>query len=213
MKSAALERQQNQLDSALTTLEQGIVKFSTFAKLYMMKGQIHEDRKETAKARETYAKGVKACPKSVPLWILSSRLEEKAGVAIKARSLLEKARLLNPKDAELWEETVRVEERAGSAAQSKTMLARGAIFSPYPLSLPLSLTPFLFLFYRSPGVPFVRPALGHLDLERAAPAAQDAVGRRAQEDKRRPGRHRRRRPALLVGAQNRAREALVRTRD
>jgi predicted negative regulator of RcsB-dependent stress response len=126
MKSAVLERQQGNLDVALKTLDEGIAKFPTFDKLYMIKGQIFQDRGEVAQARETYAKAVKVCSKSVPLWILASRLEEKAGVVIKARSLLEKARLVNPKEAELWEESVRVEERSGSAAQARAVLARGA---------------------------------------------------------------------------------------
>lgn len=126
MKSAVLERQQGNVDAALKTLDEGIAKFPTFDKLYMIKGQIFQDRGEVALARETYARAVKVCPKSVPLWILASRLEEAAGVVIKARSLLEKARLVNPKEAELWEESVRVEERAGSVAQARNVLARGA---------------------------------------------------------------------------------------
>ncbi|CED82474.1 pre-mrna splicing factor prp1 [Phaffia rhodozyma] len=125
MKSAVLERQQGALDEALSTLGQGIEKFPTFDKLYMIKGQIYTATQQLPLARETYSKGVKACPNSIPLWLLSSRLEEHAGVVIKARSLLEKARLLNPKNPELWEESVRVEERAGSIAQSKVVLSRG----------------------------------------------------------------------------------------
>lgn len=125
MKSAVLERQSGSLDTALLTLEEGIAKFPSFDKLYMIKGQILESQSKNPQARETYAKGVKACPKSTALWILASRLEERAGIVIKARSLLEKARLLNPADPDLWEETVKVEERSGSTAQSRTMLARG----------------------------------------------------------------------------------------
>lgn len=120
-----LERQIGKLDEALQTLEEAIKKFPTFDKLYMIKGQIHEERNELPQAREAYAKGVKACPKSVPLWLLSSRLEEKAGITIKSRALLEKARMQNPKNEKLWAESVKVEERAGSAGQAKVMLARG----------------------------------------------------------------------------------------
>lgn len=120
-----LERQIGKLDEALQTLEEAIKKFPTFDKLYMIKGQIHEDRSEIPLARETYAKGVKACPKSIPLWLLSTRLEEKAGITIKARALLEKARMQNPKNEKLWAESVKVEERAGGASQAKAMLARG----------------------------------------------------------------------------------------
>ena len=124
MKSAHLLRQLGKPDEAIKTLDEAIVKFSNFDKLYMMKGQIFEDRDNIPGAREAYSKGVKACPKSIPLWVLSSRLEEKAGITIKARALLEKARIQNPKSEELWAESIKVEERAGSAGQAKTMLAR-----------------------------------------------------------------------------------------
>ncbi|KAK8864243.1 hypothetical protein IAR55_001489 [Kwoniella newhampshirensis] len=124
MKSAVLQRQLGQLEEALKTLERAIAKFPSFDKLHMVRGQIYESRKEVANARNAYAQGCKACPKSIPLWILSARLEEKAGVTIKARSLLEKARLYNAKNDELWAESVRIEERAGSTQQAKSLLAR-----------------------------------------------------------------------------------------
>ncbi len=125
MKSAALQRQIGQIDESLKTLDEAIRKFPTFDKLYMIKGQINEDKGDIPAAREAYAKGTKTCPKSVPLWLLASRLEEKAGVTIKARSLLERARMLNPKNDELWAESIRIEERSGTAGQAKSMLARG----------------------------------------------------------------------------------------
>lgn len=124
MKSAHLLRQLGKLDEALETLDVAISKFPTFDKLYMMKGQISEEQNNTPAARDAYAKGVKACPKSIPLWLLSSRLEERAGITIKARALLERARMQNPKNDDLWAESVKVEDRAGSAPQARTMLAR-----------------------------------------------------------------------------------------
>ncbi|KAK4685611.1 pre-mRNA-processing factor 6, partial [Tremellales sp. Uapishka_1] len=124
MKSAVLERQLGKLDEALTTLNEAIAKFPSFDKLYMVKGQIHDSRNETPAARETFAKGCKACPKSIPLWILSAKLEEKAGTTIKARSLLERGRLFNPKNEQLWAESIRIEERTGGNQQAKSLLAR-----------------------------------------------------------------------------------------
>ncbi|ORY32595.1 PRP1 splicing factor, N-terminal-domain-containing protein [Naematelia encephala] len=124
MKSAVLERQLGKLDEALVTLEQAIAKYPHFDKLHMIRGQIYSDRNEVVNARNAYAQGCKACPKSIPLWILSSRLEEKAGVIIKARALLEKGRLYNPKNDELWAASVRMEERTGGPQQAKTLLAR-----------------------------------------------------------------------------------------
>lgn len=201
MKSVLLERQQGYLDSALSTLAEGLIKFPSFDKLYMIKGQIHESLSQIPQAREAYAKGVKACPHSIPLWILSSRLEEKAGITIKARSLLEKARLLNPKEPLLWEESVRVEERAGSSAQAKAVLARGqSQFQPSICMFSADYIPYLlppFPLNRSPGLSGCGQPLGHLHLERAPAPAQDQVGGCAQKDGRRSGHHRRHRPALL----------------
>lgn len=129
MKSAHLLRQLGKLDEALETLDEAIKKFPQFDKLYMIKGQILEDRDNIPGARQAYAAGTKACPKSITLWILASRLEEKAGIIIKSRALLEKARMQNPKNDILWRESIKVEERAANASgsgntQAKTMLAR-----------------------------------------------------------------------------------------
>lgn len=187
-----LERQIGKLDEALQTLEEAIKKFPTFDKMYMIKGQIHEDRSEIPLARETYAKGVKACPKSVPLWLLSTRLEEKAGITIKARALLEKARMQNPKNEKLWAESVKVEERAGGASQAKAMLARGR--SPVYLTetradcllfcSPTRLSEFGFAVEH-----------GYLDGSRAA--AQRTFRRCNQEIQRAPTCHQRRRKIVL----------------
>lgn len=124
MKSAVFERQQGRLDTALETLQIALQKFPKFAKLYMIQGQIHQDKKNYAAARTSFAAGVKTCPKEPTLWILASRLEETDGKSIKARSLLEKARLVNPANEQLWAESIGVEERSGGPAQAKAMLSR-----------------------------------------------------------------------------------------
>ena len=125
MKSAVFERQQGHIDDALSVAAEGLKRFPTFAKLYMIQGQIHQKKKDYAAARASYLAGVKSCPKEENLWILASQLEEADGKSIKARSLLEKARLLNPTNDRLWAEAIAVEERAGAPAQAKTLLARG----------------------------------------------------------------------------------------
>ena len=124
MKSATFERQQGQIDMALETLRIALQKFPKFAKLYMIQGQIHQDKKNYLAARASYAAGVKACPKVPTLWILASRLEEADNKSIKARSLLEKARLVNPANEQLWAESVGVEERSSGPGQAKAMLSR-----------------------------------------------------------------------------------------
>lgn len=125
MKSAVFERQQNEIDTALSILETALSKYPKFAKLYMIQGQIHQARKKYAAARASFAAGLKACPKEATLWILASRLEEADGKSIKARSLMDKARLVIPGKDILWAEAVGIEERAGGAAQAKTVLSRG----------------------------------------------------------------------------------------
>jgi pre-mRNA-processing factor 6 len=138
MKSALLERECGNFDGALDLLEQGILRYPTFAKMYMMGGQIcsedlKKDRESLDRARKFYQRGLQNCPKSVVLWCLASRLEEKvadygagsasAGVT-KARSLLELARLKNPKNAELWVEAIRLERRAGNDKLAVSLMAR-----------------------------------------------------------------------------------------
>jgi pre-mRNA-processing factor 6 len=125
MKSAVFERTQKQFGTALQLLDSALQKYPDFDKLWMIKGQIEsDDLKDLAKARETYAKAVKACPKSIPLWILASRLEETANLLIRGRALLERARLLNPKVPELWLEAVKLEARGGNTAMVKALLAK-----------------------------------------------------------------------------------------
>lgn len=127
MKSAVFERQQGRPDEALETLQQALVKYPKFAKLYMIQGQLYQAQQKYANARASFAAGLKQCPKEVNLWILASRLEELDGKSIKARALLERARLVNPGSDLLWAEAVGVEERSGGTVQAKAMLARGNI--------------------------------------------------------------------------------------
>lgn len=58
MKSARLEWALNDLDAALKLLEEASKTFPEFAKLWMMKGQIEEQKKEFSKALDTYNAGV-----------------------------------------------------------------------------------------------------------------------------------------------------------
>ncbi|KAI1625842.1 PRP1 splicing factor, N-terminal-domain-containing protein [Exophiala viscosa] len=120
-KSASYERQWGNIDVALDLVLQGLTstviekketRFPRSPKLWMLKGQIYEDKGMVPQAREAYSQGTRACPKSVPLWLLAARLEEKAGIIIKARSVLDRGRLQNPKTAALWVESVRVELQA-----------------------------------------------------------------------------------------------------
>ncbi|XP_045477612.1 pre-mRNA-processing factor 6 [Harmonia axyridis] len=124
MKSAKLEWSLNDTSAALKLLDDALKVFPTFAKLWMMLGQIYEQLEELHKAFDSYNAGIKKCPDSIPLWLLLSRLEEKRGVLIKARSVLERARLKNPKNDILWLEAIRVELRANFKDIANSMMAK-----------------------------------------------------------------------------------------
>lgn len=147
MKSSILERESERFDDALSLIELGLEKYSNFAKMYMIGGQIcSEDlgfnKINLDRARKFYQRGLTNCSDSVILWVLSSKLEEKApqllakangnvnsnshsGIGFtKARSLLELARLKNPKSPELWVEAIRLERRAGNDKLAVTLMAR-----------------------------------------------------------------------------------------
>jgi pre-mRNA-processing factor 6 len=147
MKSALLEREEDNWQEALALIHQGVKEYPEFAKLYMMGGQIcandltPRNHTNLEKARRWFQKGLTKCPNNVVLWMLASRLEERAhtytakensnistssakvGVT-KARSLLELARLKNPKTEQLWLEAVRLESRSNNAKLAETLMAR-----------------------------------------------------------------------------------------
>ena len=134
-KSAAYERQLGNVDIALDLVLQGLesrvverreTRFPRSAKLWMMKGQIYEDKGMVPQAREAFSQGTRACPKSVPLWLLAARLEVKAGVTVRARSVLDRARLQNPKNPELWAESVRIElnSKPPNISQAKVIMSK-----------------------------------------------------------------------------------------
>ncbi|KAL3782295.1 hypothetical protein ACHAW5_010597 [Stephanodiscus triporus] len=138
MKSALLERECGQFEKALGLLEDGLQRYPTFAKMYMMGGQIcsedlTKDRINLDRARKFYQRGLQHCTYSVVLWNLASQLEEQvaeygagssnAGVT-KARSLLELARLKNAKNPELWLSSIRLERRAGNEKLAVSLMAR-----------------------------------------------------------------------------------------
>jgi pre-mRNA-processing factor 6 len=141
MKSALLERQNKEYAAALDLIQQGLDKYPTFPKLYMMAGQIYSSelpkcKSHLEKARKMYQRGITECQNNIVLWILASRLEEEAYsftdgdttarvCVTKARSLLELARLKNPKTPELWLEAIRLERRSGQAKLAESLMARG----------------------------------------------------------------------------------------
>lgn len=124
IRSVAFERQANNKDRALELVNEGLETFPRTGKLWMMKGQIYENKNMLPQAREAYSHGTRNCPKSVPLWLLASRLEEKMGVTVKARSILDRARLAVPKNAQLWTESIRLEIRAKNTSAANQKMAQ-----------------------------------------------------------------------------------------
>ncbi|ELU10841.1 hypothetical protein CAPTEDRAFT_223651 [Capitella teleta] len=124
MKSVKLEWCLADLDKASELLKEATTHYPDFPKLWMMMGQIAEQKDDVPSAREAYNQGLKKCPNSIPLWILLSRLEENQGQLTKARSILEKARLKNHACADLWLEAVRVENRGKLKSIANNLMAK-----------------------------------------------------------------------------------------
>ncbi|SPO25134.1 probable pre-mRNA splicing factor prp1 [Ustilago trichophora] len=134
LKSVTFERDFGSQQKALQLVEEALVKFPHFDKLYMVGGQLERSLHSNSstdggegikRAREYFSRGLRNCPSSSTLWILASRLEEEAGLVIRSRALLEKARLNNPTSETIWVESILVETRSSCFSQAKNLLARG----------------------------------------------------------------------------------------
>lgn len=124
MKSAKLEWALDNLTDALKLLDEAVEVFPDYPKLWMMKGQIDEQRHQFDSAAATYAQGLKKNQTSIPLWLLSADLEEKRDALTRARSILERGRLKNPKTPLLWLKAIRIELNSGLIDMAQTLLAR-----------------------------------------------------------------------------------------
>ncbi|KAF4792125.1 hypothetical protein TURU_123599 [Turdus rufiventris] len=101
MKSGKLEWLLGNIAAAQELCEEALKHYEDFPKLWMMKGQIKEQKQLVEKAWKAYNQGLKKCPHSILLWLLLSRLEEKVGQLTRARAILEKSCLKNPKNPDL----------------------------------------------------------------------------------------------------------------
>lgn len=124
MKSAKLEWGLGKHDEALKLLDEAVNVFPDFAKLWMMKGQIEEEKRRFEVAANTYIQGMSKCPTAIPLWLLLSSLEFKRGLTTKARSVLERGRLKNTKNYRLWLAAIRIELSAGLKEMANSLMAR-----------------------------------------------------------------------------------------
>jgi pre-mRNA-processing factor 6 len=124
MKSALLEWQLGNLDTALDYLQEATEAFPEFQKFWMMKGQILLQKNETDAARQVYAEALGKFPRNHVLWILASDLESALGRVVKARSLLEKGRVFVPKCHELWHAAIKIEKTAANYDVARALAAR-----------------------------------------------------------------------------------------
>jgi pre-mRNA-processing factor 6 len=125
LKSALLEREVGQPQQALVLLEQAIKLYPTFAKFYMMAGQVcDEDLKEPKKAHSAYKAGLAALPSCIPLWRLLIGLVERVKGVTSARALGEEARHMLPADPDLWLVCIRLERRSGNEKLAENLMAK-----------------------------------------------------------------------------------------
>ncbi len=123
MKSAVLERQLENYETAIDICNQGLQNWPGSWKLHAIKGQIYEQLSKLKEAQEAFSIGTRASPKSPTLFILLSRIQEKQGAVVKARSTLDRGRQQNPKNAELLCEAVRLERRQNNIPAAQKVMA------------------------------------------------------------------------------------------
>ncbi|KAH6643668.1 PRP1 splicing factor, N-terminal-domain-containing protein [Boeremia exigua] len=123
MKSASLERQLGDFETAIDICNQGIQNWPGSWKLHAIKGQVYEQLSKLKEAQEALSLGTRAAPKAPMLFILLSRLQEKTGAVVKARSTLDRGRQQNPKNPSILLEAVRLERRRGDIPAAQKVMA------------------------------------------------------------------------------------------
>ncbi|KAJ1721164.1 U4/U6 x U5 tri-snRNP complex subunit Prp1 [Coemansia erecta] len=118
MKSAVLLRQTGRVAEARDVCAEALELFpgGEEPRLYLVLAQSQQTLGDAAGARQTYARGLRACRQSTALWLAAAALEEELGSATRARAVLERARVAMPKDALVWRAAVRLEARVAMAA-------------------------------------------------------------------------------------------------
>ncbi|KAF3045187.1 hypothetical protein E8E12_010484 [Didymella heteroderae] len=123
MKSAVLERQLGDFETAIDICNQGLQNWPGSWKLHAIKGQIYEQLSKLKEAQEALSIGTRAAPKAPMLYILLARIQEKTGAVVKARSTLDRGRQQNPKNPEILCEAVRLERRRGDIPAAQKVMA------------------------------------------------------------------------------------------
>ncbi|KAI8553731.1 hypothetical protein RHMOL_Rhmol05G0039200 [Rhododendron molle] len=130
MKSAIVERESGNTDEERRLLYDGLKRFPSFFKLWLMLGQLEERLSYLERAKEVYESGLKQCSSCVPLWLSLAKMEEKMNGLSKARAVLTMARKKNPESPELWLAAVRAESRHGIEKEADILMAKALQVCP-----------------------------------------------------------------------------------
>ncbi|KAJ8980959.1 hypothetical protein NQ317_013411 [Molorchus minor] len=115
MKSAKLEWSLNDLNATLQLLDEALRVFPEFAKLWMMTGQIYEQRNDLSKAFDSYNSG---------LWLEAIRIEIRAGMKDIANAMMAKALQECSTSGILWAESIFMEARPQRKTKSVDALKK-----------------------------------------------------------------------------------------
>ncbi|CDJ63352.1 LOW QUALITY PROTEIN: U5 snRNP-associated 102 kDa protein, putative [Eimeria necatrix] len=127
MQSIQLERQLGDYDAAIALADEAVKQHQTFAKLWMVRGQLHEEhptQRDLARAIDVFREGTVCCPRSVPLWLCWVNCERSQKNWNRARAVLEKAKLRVPNSPELWLALVQIEIESGNREVAQHVAAK-----------------------------------------------------------------------------------------
>lgn len=129
-KFVTFQRQTGDIDAALKTVDEGLIKFPESWKMYLQKSQMLLEKGDTSNARSALNVGTRSVPSSYQLWIALARVDEKLGQIAKARSDLDLG-LLKVKASKddictehVWLEKLELERRNGNQAQVGVILTK-----------------------------------------------------------------------------------------
>ncbi|PQP97473.1 protein STABILIZED1-like [Prunus yedoensis var. nudiflora] len=122
--SFSTERGLGNVEEERKLLDEGLKKFPSFFKLWLMLGQLEERLDRLEKAKEAYDLGLKHCPNSIPLWLSLVNLEENLNGVTSARAVLTLARNKNPQNPQLWLAATRTELRHGNNKEADILMAK-----------------------------------------------------------------------------------------
>ncbi|RWR94203.1 protein STABILIZED1 [Cinnamomum micranthum f. kanehirae] len=136
MESAMLERELGNSAEERALLEDGLTRFPSISKLWLMLGHLEERLGNLKQAKEAYGSGLKQCPSCIPLWLSLAELEERMNGLNRARAILTMARKKNARNPELWLAAVEAESRHGNKKEADFLMARALQECPTTEILP-----------------------------------------------------------------------------